>query len=289
MSEFTVESGADLESVRQEEESTLYRRLERDWQEEIGQHLLDVPHQLAGSALVFEKQFERIADHVDLDSPGIVVEVGCGRGHLLDYLRRRCSTSGPKLIGVDLSSAALAAKERGLVALRGDGENLPLRSSSVRTILYDGALHHLIDYPEALRDAYRALAPGGSLVLFEPVSSPFSRLVHRVLDPLVFRKIEYESPIDQHYKERFREQKVVESLRDLGMRCSYSRTDFLAYPLTGCYAGSLVARSTVLMRLMIALETLMSRIPVLRWLGKAISWRFLIVAIKRSPGTSGAS
>ncbi len=261
-------------------EADEHRRQEREWQEEVGQFLLDVPHQAAGSAAVFERQFDRIVAELDLDAPGTVVEIGCGRGHLLEHLKRRSGPNGPCLVGIDLSSAVTGLKERGLSGLKGDGERLPLGDESLCAVIYDGALHHLIDYEAGLKDAYRTLRPGGKLVIFEPVSSPFSRLVHHVLDPFVFQKVEYESPIDQHYKDDFREQKILATLDALGMGHTIRRTDFLAYPLTGCYAGSPAGRSRPLMRTLLAIEEVCQRVPLLRSLAAAVSWRFLLVATK---------
>lgn len=264
-----------------ESEADEYRRLEREWQNTVGKDLLDIPWQQAGAKHVFERQFKRVGDCLDLQSPGTIVEVGCGKGHLLEWLQKQTQPGGPKLLGIDVSEAVLGTKERGLLGFRADGEFLPLRDESVRTLIYDGALHHLIDYEAGLRDAYRTLEPGGSFVLFEPVSSPFSRLVHHVLDPIVFKKVVYESPIDQHYKDYFEENRVIGTLKELGMELSFQRTDFLAYPLTGCYAGSAFGRSPRLMRFLLGVESAVEKIPPLRWLGEVVSWRFLIVATKK--------
>lgn len=262
-------------------EADEYRRLEREWQNTVGKDLLDVPWQQAGAKHVFERQFQRIADCLDLDSPGLIVEVGCGKGHLLEWLQKQAAPRGPRLVGIDVSEAIAGAQERGLLGFRADGEFLPLPDASVRTLIYDGALHHLIDFEAGLRDAYRTLEPGGSFVLFEPVSSPFSRLVHHVLDPIVFKKVVYESPIDQHYKDYFEESRVLATLRELDMELSFRRTDFLAYPLTGCYAGSAFGRSPRLMRFLLGVERTVESVPPLRWLAEVVSWRFLIVATKK--------
>ncbi len=262
------------------EEAEVYRRLEREWQEEVGRDLLDVPHRAPGTAEVFARQFERVAQALDLTRAGVVVEIGCGKGHLLEHLRRRSAPGGPTFVGIDISTATLAVRERGFSVVRGDGERLPIGDSRLSALIYDGALHHLIDYPAGLRDAYRALAPGGRLVLFEPVSSPFSRLVHRILDPLVFRKVEYESPIDQRYKDDFTEDRIIETLDELGMAWMRARSDFLAYPLTGCYADSGFGRSRRLMRTLLVAEAWIAKIPVLRRVAEIISWRLLIVAEK---------
>lgn len=262
-----------------------FRRLERTWQEEVGQHLLDVPHEMPGSALVFEHQFARVIRHLDLSAGGVIAEVGCGKGHFLAQVARTAGPGGPTLVGIDLSAAVRALPGKGLDGLQADGEGLPFADGSLRAMVYDGALHHLIDYRAALHDAYRTLEPGGRFVIFEPVSSPFTRLVHRVLDPFVFQQVEYESPIDQEYKHAFLEAPVLETLDELGMPWTIERSDALAYPLTGCYAGSVFARSLPLMRTVLAIEGVCERIPLVRNLLHVAAWRFLVVATK--PAAAG--
>jgi len=257
-----------------------FRRLERQWQEKVGQHLLDVPHESPGSAVVFERQFGRVIEHLDLDPSGVIAEVGCGKGHFLAQVARTAGPRRPRLVGIDLSHAVQALPAKSLFGVLADGECLPFADGTLSAVVYDGALHHLIDYRAALRAAHRALAPGGRIVIFEPVSSPFTRLAHRVLDPIVFRQTEYESPIDQEYKHAFLEAPVLSTLRELGMACSIERTDALAYPLTGCYAGSVFARSLPLMRFVMAVEAFCERVPLLRTLLAVVAWRFLVVATK---------
>ncbi|MGH7786896.1 MAG: class I SAM-dependent methyltransferase [Candidatus Binatia bacterium] len=261
------------------EEQQRDRREERAWQNEIGADLLDVPFTAAGSAAVFERQWERIAGALAGAPPGAVVEVGCGKGHLLAWLQRRL---GDRFCaGLDLSHAVRALPPQGLAGALADGEQLPLRSASVAALIYDGALHHLIDYPAGLVEAARVLRPGGVLVLFEPVSSPFTRLMHRVLDPIVARRaVQYESPIDQRYKHAFDETVITRALDAQGMTWSYERTDVLAYPLTGCYAGSPFARHEWLLRGCLALERRLLAVPGLRRAVQAFAWRMLICARK---------
>ncbi len=266
------------------ERAARYRQLEKEWQNDVGKDLLDKPYKARGSTAVFHRQFDRIAREVDLGSPGVVLEIGCGKGHLLARLNELRAAGGPTMVGMDLSRAVFGLRGKGLVGVQGDGEAMPIKDDSVKALIYDGALHHLIDYPAALVDAYRVLVPGGFLILFEPVSSPFSRMVHRVLDPLVFRKVVYESPIDQEYKDHFREERVIETLQNLGMDLTYERTDFLAYPLTGCYAGSVFGRSEPLMKTLLAVEGACRRVPGLRQLAAVVSWRFLVVA-RKPPAT----
>jgi ubiquinone/menaquinone biosynthesis C-methylase UbiE len=262
------------------EEAEHYRRAEREWQNDVGHSLLDKPYEVAGSAAVFARQWARIAEVLRDAAPGPVVEVGCGKGHLLRWLRSAAPAPQRSFIGIDISRAVSSLTANQLDGVMADGERLPFRDASVSALIYDGALHHLIDYVDALAEALRILAPGGMLILFEPVSSPFSRAIHHLLDPLIFRKTVYESPIDQRYKDDFDEDVIARYLEEKGTLLTRRRTDFLAYPLTGCYAGSVFSRSEKLMRSLIALEDGVARTPALERFASIFAWRFLIVARK---------
>lgn len=264
------------------------RRLEREWQDEVGHALLDKPFETPGSALVFQRQFERITQALgDELGPGPIVDVGCGRGQFLEYLRT--TGFGDRLLmGIDVSIAVDALPAREVTALRADGEYLPFRDQTIAAVIYNGSLHHIVDYRAALREALRVLRPSGRLVVFEPVTSAFSRVVHRLLDPVVFRtNCEYESPVDQHLKHAFREAIVVDELRKNGADVHISKSDFLAYPFTGCYAGSFFTRSSQLMRGLLAVEKAVERAPGLGLAARVFAWRFLLVADK--PHTAAES
>ena len=257
-----------------------YRRLERAWQDEIGRQLLDVPHEQPGSAAVVRRQHARIAAALDLAAPGVVVEVGCGHGQLLEHLRAVAVGTPVTFVGIELSHAVEALRARGLLGIRADGEHLPFRDQSVRALVYDGALHHLIDYRAALCEAHRVLVPGGKLILLEPVTSPFTRMVSALRDRLEPRSAARESPIDLHYRSQFRETAILESLRVLDMSVRHERTDFLAYPVTGAYSGFSAGRSARLIGTLLSLERAFARRDVLRRLAALFAWRFLVVATK---------
>jgi SAM-dependent methyltransferase len=210
-----------------------------------------------------------------------VLEIGCGKGQFLERLRASAVGAGRTLIGLELSKAVEAVRDAGFAAVKADGERLPLRNASVAAVVYQGALHHVIGYLEAVREALRVLVPGGRLVIFEPTTTTFSLLVHRLLDPIVFRTTcEYESPVDVHYKEHFSEAEVVRELERAGLGVRRERSDFLAYPFTGCYAGSWFARRPRVMQGLMRLERAVERAPALGRLARTFAWRVLIVAEK---------
>lgn len=262
-----------------EDEARHYRALERTWQNEVGAELLDKPFEAAGSAAVFHHQWDRLLAEIAGAGDGPVIEVGCGRGHFLRYARERAARPGRRWVGLDISRAVAALPGEQLDGVQADGEWLPFRTRSAACVVYDGALHHAIDYVAALREALRVVAPGGLLVIYEPLNSTFSSLVHRVLDPIVFRtSVQYESPIDIRYKRDFHQHRILDVLRQAGCTVREARSDFLAYPLTGCYAGSAFGRSLPLMRALLRLEQAIARTPLLGAAARWFAWRFTIVA-----------
>lgn len=263
----------DAEEVRR------YRALERTWQDEIGAELLDRPFAAAGSAAVFHHQWDRLLAEIERAGDGPLIEVGCGQGHFLRYARERQSRAGRRLIGLDLSRAVYALPGAGLCGVQADGEWLPFRTASAACVVFDGALHHVIDYTAALHEALRVLVPGGVLVIYEPLNSPFTNWTHRLLDPIVFRTaVQYESPIDIRFKADFHLHRILDTLRAAGCAVRESRSDFLAYPLTGCYAGSAVGRSLRLMRAALWLEETVARTPLIGTAARWFAWRFTVVA-----------
>jgi ubiquinone/menaquinone biosynthesis C-methylase UbiE len=263
------------------DEAQRFRALERAWQNDVGYTLLDKPYEAPGSAAVFERQADRLIALLDPQRGGVVIEIGCGRGHFLSRLGAVPGAPARTLVGVDISRAIFSLAARGLAGAQADGEFLPFRDESAAYVIYDGSLHHCIDYPAALGEAIRVLAPGGSLIIFEPVTSWFSRAAHRLLDPIVFRRsVVYESPIDIHYKAAFRQPVIARVLRDHGLEVRERRSDFLAYPFTGCYAGSAFGRSVRVMRRLMAIEDRVAATPVLSRLAGVLAWRFTIVATK---------
>ena len=147
---------------------------------------------------------------------GPVLDVGCGRGEFLTLLRER----GIAASGVEINPIAVAAcREKGLMVAQGDG--LAALAEKPEKSLGAVVAFQVVEHwsPETifafLREARRALAPGGILVLETINMDSFSSLRAFFLDPshvrpvppealqflaeaagFVEARIEYRAPLD---------------------------------------------------------------------------------------------
>lgn len=93
----------------------------------------------------------------------VALDVGCGDGSKTQWLRERCAPDA-LLVGIDCDAAALRST-RALLAIAGDAGALPLRAGCIDLIWCVAALQLFADRQRALREMWRVLRPGGTLVI----------------------------------------------------------------------------------------------------------------------------
>jgi SAM-dependent methyltransferase len=98
---------------------------------------------------------------------GKVLEVGCGLGHLLDWLVDRY-----EVFGVDINQWALSEARRnipaGHFALLSAEDLRPFPDGTFQIVIAKHVVEHLLDPDQSISEMSRVLAPGGLLVLATP-------------------------------------------------------------------------------------------------------------------------
>ncbi len=120
---------------------------------------------------------EAILKSLDL-SPGMAVaDIGCHEGYLTMKLSPLVGDRG-KVMAVDveqykLNKLARRLKQQNIVNVKtilGDYDDPKLPLNSLDAVVILDAYHEMDDYHKILKHVYRALKPGGRLVMVEPIA-----------------------------------------------------------------------------------------------------------------------
>lgn len=106
---------------------------------------------------------QRIINYCNFEYGAIVIDIGCGTGTTVQYLRDVCRVHA---VGVDLSAALLEqGKERtvGLPLIHAPGEAIPFADHSIDGVLAECSLSVMPNVSKVLTEINRILLPGGKL------------------------------------------------------------------------------------------------------------------------------
>ena len=145
---------------------------------------------------------------------GLALEIGCGYGlgteFILDAFRAN------QIHAFDLDPHMIKGARRKLRSHGekvdlwiGDATNIPALNNSYENIFDFGAIHHVLDWRAALKEAYRVLKPGGRFYIEEILKK---YLVHPV-----FRRI-----LDHPQHDRFDHNRFKRALEKSGFTVVYS-------------------------------------------------------------------
>jgi ubiquinone/menaquinone biosynthesis C-methylase UbiE len=167
--------------------------------------------------------FKTVADVLaNVLQDGVILEGGCGLGRWLLHCQDKS-----RIIGLDRSESALRALKHYAttsVVVCGDVFQLPLRSGIVDCYLSFGVMEHFQGGPtEGLREAYRVLKPGGTLLISGPGASRCSlaELLLELSRLHLVRRVFHKPPIEAQtdfFQYRFRPDEMRCFLRDTGFR-----------------------------------------------------------------------
>ncbi len=171
---------------------TLYKRLIRDNQDGLWKE----PH---------ERLVQYFDDPKNTAIPRRTLDLGCGTGRHLVFLEER----GHETYGMDISANGLIyardwlkKKDQPARLLIADMTSLPYSSSSFDLIISLYTIHHnpLAEFRRTVREAYRLLLPGGTILLTIPSTRGFRHGRGKQIEPgTVIPEIGQDSGIPHHY------------------------------------------------------------------------------------------
>lgn len=144
-------------------------------------------------------QYEMLSRYVE-PAGRRVVDVGCGSGELVRWLRGQ----GADAVGVEcgevmMRQAREADPDHPHAYLEGVGQDLPLHPESADAVVMSFSLHHVPrdDMINALREAHRVLRPGGIFYVAEPMSVGAGHEVVSLIDDETEVRIEAQDALSQ--------------------------------------------------------------------------------------------
>ena len=116
--------------------------------------------------LLYEQWYSEILNLLPLMTIEPILELGSGAGFLKKFI--------PNLI----TSEILIIHDMDVIL---DGQHLPFKKASLRSIVMIDVFHHIPDVKSFLSDAAYCLKPGGNIIMIEPWVTKWSRLIYKYL------------------------------------------------------------------------------------------------------------
>ena len=117
-----------------------------------------------------------------------ITDVACGTGDLLLFWKEFANKNGVDVksyVGVDPSVKMLEIARKKIdfaIFKEGKAQELPVEDNSTEIISISYGIRNVVDRVEALQEFYRALKPGGIVVILEFTKQDRSGLIDRVVD-----------------------------------------------------------------------------------------------------------
>ncbi len=135
-----------------------------------------------------KKGCDKAFEILDEKSLGQITDVATGTGDLLIYWREQAAKNGvtvDRYVGIDPSVGMLeVARKKVDFAnfIEGKAQELPIEDVSTDVISISYGIRNVVDRVEALQEFYRALKPGGIVVILEFTKQERNGVVDKVVD-----------------------------------------------------------------------------------------------------------
>ena len=119
---------------------------------------------------------------------GQVTDVATGTGDLLVYWKEQAEKNGVeinKYVGIDPSVGMLEVAQKKVdfaEFIEGKAQELPIEDTSTDVISISYGIRNVVDRVEALEEFYRALRPGGIVMILEFTKQDRSGMVDKIVD-----------------------------------------------------------------------------------------------------------
>ncbi len=125
-------------------------------------------------------QVAEMVSGLELAEGMTILDVGCGQGVLLPFLRHLIGGNG-RLIALDASASMLegiAERDAQTLAVHAPAEKIPLIDRYVDMVICFSAFPHISDKAAAAQEFYRVLKPGGRAYVLHIGSREFINRLH---------------------------------------------------------------------------------------------------------------
>lgn len=154
-----------------------------------------------------------LLDYLPLDSENLLLDLGGGTGRAAEQLQDHVN----ECIVLDSSyEMLLEAKKKTnrFLIVQAVGGALPFREKSLKQIFLNDSFHHIKKQRETLEESFRALKPGGKLIIREFDKNYFWNLFLRFAEFVVGFGSKFYSP-----------KKLAAICEEIGFKTSWERPD----------------------------------------------------------------
>lgn len=142
--------------------------------------------------LFFSNSNRKISGFLPLDKKTLILDVGSGTGNLIELLIKR---KDYKITGLDLSPEMVKisknkfTKNKNVTIIEGSALKMPFKNNKFDLVTCLHSFHHHPNSLKSLREMYRVLKPGGTIIILDAFKDGIFRKIFCGIVELVEGKV----------------------------------------------------------------------------------------------------